>query len=540
MTRLFFAVPAVALIAFAAAGLPLHAQAQGGPPLAPPPTISGQPQPATVGFGAGVSFSVSARAAPRDFITGFRWYRDGLPVAQGLNLATYSIAATDAFSAGNYTVEVSSLTGSTLSLAARLTVVSGGWARLGGRAVSHNAAAQPPALSLCDGAKLAWVQTNAAGIDELRVSRFIGTGWVQMGAVLNQSATAHAAEPSIDCSDWAPAGAVGPQQPVVAWSEGSGNARAIQVKAWNGAAWVAVLGGSGAISGAGANARKPVLRLAPNDPHWISNASIRALSALSWTENGVARAKHWNGADWQTYIGGHPGSTVQGDVALIHDTRYVTANGGASVYPPLLAHVAPLGPVGLGQSTLTVQVNSIGGWTALGQTPGPLGGVAAPLRLAGIGFGTQRIGDGAVAVWASHNNGNFSIGSAQLFGPDYTNALRHPFDPPPAWAAHANPATGFDLNALSMDPRALQTQCPSTDRRVSFAIAVNDFNGTRVLRSVCKGTVAAPLDWEEVGSPHPGRASAVSLRMESESTPVFAELVPGSGASDLSVWRFYR
>jgi len=85
-------------------------------PLAP--VIAGQPPNLTVTAGVGATFSVVATSLVS--VT-YQWLFNGTPIA-GATAATYSVASAQAKDAGNYSVVVTNVTGSTTSPAATLTV----------------------------------------------------------------------------------------------------------------------------------------------------------------------------------------------------------------------------------------------------------------------------------------------------------------------------------------------------------------------------------------------------------------------------------
>ena len=88
----------------------------GGVPKAP--VISLQPQNVTVTAGIGATFGVVASAEPS---MTYQWQFNGAPLS-GATSPTFSIGATQARDAGNYSVVVTSVGGTTTSTAATLTV----------------------------------------------------------------------------------------------------------------------------------------------------------------------------------------------------------------------------------------------------------------------------------------------------------------------------------------------------------------------------------------------------------------------------------
>jgi hypothetical protein len=525
----------VAALAACGGGDPQRAIAQAGDERAhalavPGVIITEQPRSAAVASGSGVAFSV-VTSVQRKVITGYLWHRDGHPVFRDTRTSdrsTYSIASVGAAQAGTYTVRVLTTVGTLDSNKATLSIIApGDWAQLGGRSIATSGTAQQPSLALCDQPTMAWI--DGGGASRLRVSRFTGTQWIAMGAALNVSSSGVASEPSLDCVADA---ATGARRPVVAWSETvATGGRAIQVKAWNGASWISVLGDGGPISGT--NARWPVLRLAP-----IESASavtpppiIHSRSALAWVEGSSLAFKVWNGVAWQLYLNAHPLGANQGAAALALDEA--RQQGSFNTYPPLLAHVTPLPSF---QTALSVEAN-VAGWDALGQ-PSPLSPAASPLTVTGIGFGNDSfgVGPGAVAVWTAGSSA-YTISSSQLFGSDYEAALNLQLNP--AWAAFAYPFTGVDLHALSFDPHALSTRCLDGGSRPTFALAVNDSRGTRVLSARCNGSGTDPMDWTALQRALIGTASGLSLRMESDTVPVVAVSASANDLFELSVWRFF-
>jgi len=82
------------------------------------PTITAQPQGATVVAGAAVSFSVTASgSAPLTY----QWSKGGVPIA-GATSATYSLAAAQLSDAGSYSVSVANTLGTRISSSALLVV----------------------------------------------------------------------------------------------------------------------------------------------------------------------------------------------------------------------------------------------------------------------------------------------------------------------------------------------------------------------------------------------------------------------------------
>jgi hypothetical protein len=85
---------------------------------AAPPSITTQPQGASVLTGASVTFTVTVSGtAPFTY----QWQKSGVPLA-GVTAASYALASTQLTDAGNYTVTITNSAGSTTSVPAVLTV----------------------------------------------------------------------------------------------------------------------------------------------------------------------------------------------------------------------------------------------------------------------------------------------------------------------------------------------------------------------------------------------------------------------------------
>jgi len=87
--------------------------------IAPPPTITTQPQSQAVTPGQSVSFSVAASGSGS---ISYQWYFNGVSLGGAANSSTFSINNVIVGNAGNYTVVVANSTGSATSAVATLTV----------------------------------------------------------------------------------------------------------------------------------------------------------------------------------------------------------------------------------------------------------------------------------------------------------------------------------------------------------------------------------------------------------------------------------
>jgi sugar lactone lactonase YvrE len=120
------------------------------PPVAP--TITAQPQSATVTAGAAASFSVTATGTAT--LT-YQWLFNGAAIA-GATSSSFSIATTAAANAGSYTVTVSNAGGSVTSTAAVLTVNAAAATTTTTTTTTTTAAAPAPASSGGGGAPSLW------------------------------------------------------------------------------------------------------------------------------------------------------------------------------------------------------------------------------------------------------------------------------------------------------------------------------------------------------------------------------------------------
>jgi hypothetical protein len=107
-------------------------------PAAAAPSITSQPQSASVSVGSSATFSVGASGSTP---LSYQWSFDGTPIS-GATASSYTVASAQIASAGNYTATVTNSAGSATSSAAVLTVTSSqpvGTARLINLSVRSNA-----------------------------------------------------------------------------------------------------------------------------------------------------------------------------------------------------------------------------------------------------------------------------------------------------------------------------------------------------------------------------------------------------------------
>ena len=455
----------------------------------------------------------------------YQWRGPRGPIP-GATSATHAIPAAATSDAGNYSVTVSDSTGSIISNKVALNVINAGWAQIGGRALDSSPASQQPSLALCGQPTAAWIDTRSAGASgQLAVWRFDGAAWLMLGGILNQYYGDSAAEPTLDCVDG---------QPVVAWTEGAGAARNVYVKRWNGLNWVTVsapaTAGNPLNQNSGSTASKPVLRvntaLPTTDPLRPTIGQLPQYSALAWIENGQVKAKFWNGADWQFYIGGSgPGGNGVTEIALTLDIEEPNLTS-----PPVIAMNAP---VPASRRTVSASTNR-GGWRAIGAAPSPLIPNGTALMLGGVGMGEDRVGRLPVTAWIT-GSVSYSIDSTRFASADFTNGQLGLIAPTPTWSTYAPTFAVGSPKATSFDPREFRVTC-GTDIVPSFGYAISESTGFQVLRGQCNN---APFGWVRVAPRATGVAlEALSLRMAAASDPIVAGVQLVGGQYQLSVWRY--
>ena len=447
-----------------------------------------QPTGATVASGSGVSFAVSAAAATNGGTLRYQWRGPGGPIP-GATSATYAIPAAAATESATIRLPYRP-PGSITSSKVALNVINAGWAQAGGRALITSPASQQPSLALCGQPTAAWIETmSSGGSGHLPVWRFDGTAWLSLGGVLNHIFGASAAEPTLDCVDG---------QPVVAWTEGAGAARNVYVKRWNGLNWVIVsapaTAGNPLNQNSGSTASKPVLRvntaLPTTDPLRPTIGQLPQYSALAWIENGQVKAKFWNGADWQFYIGGSgPGGNGVTEIALTLDIEEPNLTS-----PPVIAMNAP---VPASRRTVSASTNR-GGWRAIGAAPSPLIPNGTALMLGGIGMGEDRVGRLPVTAWIT-GSVNYSIDSARFASADFTNGQLGLIAPTPAWSSYAPSFAVGTPKATSFDPREFRVTCGTdivpSSRATRSAKALDSrccVGNATTLRSAGRGSFREP------------------------------------------------
>lgn len=517
-----------------------RASAQGfSPALQPAPTptpqpfrIISHPEDATVGKGAGVQFGVFA-----GFQRGlsYQWFKDGVALP-GQTSAQLVIAAATAADQGRYRARVrDSLGQSALSNEAKLSVVSGTWARLSGRAIYPAPFLKQPALALCGGQPVVAHLMSSNGRVTLYAHFFDGLRWQSFGtgAILNATAEGSAADPAIDCVDDGTA-----SRPVVAWSEGDANARDIYVKTFDGASWVTV--GVGALNATrGSFAVKPTLRATPLDPNTgnIVHQGLTLRSAIAWIENGVASLSQWTRSGWQALPGGIriSGSTDARDIALTIELDEI-----GRTYPPVVAWLEQRN--GVQRVHAATHNLGLGGWIEMAAPISDAQGAlpaAAPRGRIGIGVGKFQNGRQPLAVWARGTEADQLLSYMYPTEHFVNGNVNRP------WDRYADPfAAGGTIQAAAFDPREFRRQCNNgtlSPSLLTFGLAITHNSGFEVRRGNC-GTgafTAPPAQWELVRTPHGEPLQEIALRMATEDDPLVAGTQVVSGQFALSVWKYY-
>lgn len=482
------------------------------------PTILTQPQSAAVGVGAGVSFSVVARAAARDLITGYYWYHNDVLKAQGSSLSAYTIGAATAQNAGTYRVEVRSANGGRVASApASLSLVSGGWAPLGGRAMSTSSASQQPALALCTDPTVAWIRVNAAGVSELAVSRFNGVAWLGLGFALNVDPSASASEPSIDCFQG---------RPVVAWTETVGSGRNVYVAAWTAAGWRRLAGSAlrpELNETAGTTAARPVVRVHPSD-FSASGSALAENSALAWVEQWYLVVKRWNGSEWVPYPGGRGPGVGVAVPAAVRDLALAFVEPERT--EPVVAWIQPLFD---GVTGVYTAVNR-GSWTMVG-TGASYAVVNDTLNRVGVGVGRFDTTRAPVTVFTQGTPRASvrarKVDPAEFNAPTVSN-LR-------AWSDYGPEFGAGAVTTFAMAKQVFSEPCGFGAGPI-VGVLVGTSSGFGVRRSTCTAT---GTQWQEVAPRSNVAIESGSLAWADKDSPQVAGVALVNGRHDLSVWRFY-
>lgn len=492
------------------------------PPL--PVNIKQQPLPARVAVGHGTEFSIVAIPEKNVVITRYEWMLNGRIVKTD-KTPVWSIPAAQLSQAGQISVNVVTSAGTVTSQAVRLEVVSSGWVQVGGRPVSTQAAAQAPAVEVCGEINVAWVQP-AFGPGQVQAQRFDGTGWRRMGAAsVHARAGSDGAEPWLQCSDMP-----GQEGPLLVFSEAAASGRTIELRRFDGRNWLPL---TSPPAGAGAEARKPILRVVSGLGFWPPMTQIATKTAVAWLESGRPKVYQWLGQSW---AGGFATGQYQDQLALAVDT--FLRQPATAPYPALLAGTRR-GSFGALNNRWRPELESNvwGSWSPLGHSlavPTPAG---VPVRLLGLAASEDNSAPRATVVWAEINGTAYTLKSASLGGIDYEQSMLD-LNAQAAWQGYASARGGSDLAATAFDAQAQEGPCyPTLGTVKSFTLALTDGLGTDVWRTDCRSGVP---EWRTLGNRLPVRSTALGLRMLDWRTPLVAsvEAKPGGGYQ-LSVWRYH-
>ncbi|MFN0302330.1 MAG: hypothetical protein ACKVQU_18500 [Burkholderiales bacterium] len=406
--------------------------------------------------------------------------------------------------------------------------MQGGLAPLGGRPMFLSSAAQQPSVAVCADPHVAWIDTSA-GVGLLRVNRFDGYVWRQVGGVLNVSTSSTAAEPSLDCF----AG-----RPVVAWSEWAATGRNVHVANWSGTQWArlptaALPGGlphDELNSVAGSSAMKPVLRV---HPQGAGTGGIADHSAVAWIEGLSVKVKRWNGTGWTNYPGGSgPGVGVAPpagppDVALSFVEPTSTE--------PVVAWVQPLrgGVNGIYSKVLT-SVNRGGWWVSLGAANTS---VTNTVRRVGLGVEKFDVLKAPITVW-TEGAPNVTVSSRKVDQVEFQVATAlAPVVNPNAWTEFAPAYNVGAMTAFAFAPQAFSAPaCGPSGGFPAISVLTGDGSGFRVRQSACPNGTPA---WFSLHPTHPVALESGSLAMADQSTPIVAGVEMAGTQHQLSIWRFY-
>lgn len=493
-------------------------------PPPPPVNIKQQPQPARVAVGHGTEFSIVAIPEKNVVITRYDWMLNGRIVKTD-NKPVWAVPAAQYSQAGQVSVNVVTSAGTVTSQAARLEVVGSGWVQVGGRAVSSQVATQAPAVEVCGDIALAWVQPSA-GPGQVKVQRFDGTGWRSMGAAsVHARVGSDGAEPWLQCSDMP--GHVGH---LLAFSESAAAGRTIELRRFDGRNWLTLT--SPPVT-AGAEARKPTLRVVSALGSWQPMTQMATKTAVAWLEAGRPKVYQWLG---QTWGGGFATGQDQDQFALAVDT--FLRNAGSAPYPALLAGTRRGSFGALNRWRPEVESKVFGMWSPVGHSlavPTPAG---VTVRMLGLAASEEASAPRATVVWAELNGAAYTLKSATLGGADYESSMLN-LNAQAAWQGFASERNGTDLAATAFDAQAQEGPCyPIMGTVKSFTLALTDSRGTDVWRTDCSSGLP---EWRTVGNRLPVRSAALGLRMLDWRTPLVASIEPrAGGGQQLSVWRYHH
>ena len=490
-----------------------------------PLSIKQQPLPARVAVGHGTEFSIVVIPEKNVVITRYDWMLNGRIVKTD-SKPVWVVPAAQYSQAGQVSVNVVTSAGTVTSQAARLEVVGSGWVQVGGRAVSTQVAAQAPAVEVCGDIAVAWVQPGS-GPSQVQAQRFDGTGWRRMGVnSLHARAGSDGAEPWLQCSDMP-----GHEGPLLAFSESAISGRTIELRRFDGRNWLTL---TSPPATAGAEARKPILRVVSGLGFWPPMTQMATKTAVAWLEAGRPKVYQWLGQSW---AGGFASGQDQEQLALAVDT--FLRQPATAPYPALLAGTRR-GSFGALNNRWRPEVESNvwGSWSPVGHSlavPTPVG---VPVRVLGLAASEEASASRATMVWAEVSGAAYTLRSASLGGVDYEQSMLN-LNAQGAWQSYAAARGGTDLAATAFDAQAQEGPCyPTLGTVKSFTLALTDALGTDVWRTDCRSGVP---EWRTLGNRLPVRSTAMGLRMLDWRTPLVASVEPKPGGGhQFSVWRYHH
>ncbi len=165
-------------------------------------------------------------------------------------------------------------------------------------ALTADTAPQSLAVDSSGNQVIAWSESDGTS-SNVYVKRWNGSSWTQVGTTfLDFETNKDAIGPALKLDSSG--------NPVVAWSEGNGNANTIYVKRWNGSAWVQV--GSSAVS-TNFNAKTPALALdSSGNPVVVWRESFTAPTFSN------IQIRRWDGSAWVNVGSGKLDVNDSGDV----------------------------------------------------------------------------------------------------------------------------------------------------------------------------------------------------------------------------------
>lgn len=481
------------------------------------PRIVVQPQPATIGKGANVRFSVLAAAPGGTGTLHYQWYR-GTTALAGQTSPTLEL--TNVQAGASYQVRVRNNYGSRNSSIVALSVVENAWAELGGRPMLTSAANTRPSLALCGAPHVAWINTSNTGVGLLYVSRFDGAGWVPVGSgVLNVSSSASASSPSLDCF----AG-----RPVVAWREASATGQNIYTAAWTGTQWARLRDTDNVLAlnfTPGSHAAAPIIRV---HPQGAGAGSIATDSAIAWIEGATVHVRRWNGSAWERYGSGSFGVS-NGTANPVAEAPGV----GLSFVEPGSTDVVVAWAQrdGNGQDTILTTFWRNAAWYT-GQTlvrQVPAGAVVSNVA---VGVEKFDLFKAPVTVWTEHTTST-RVHSRKMDQAEFNN----PAGMTAPWSEFVPPLNAGNATAFAFAPQAFGGDpCSFSGGFPALSLLTATSSGFQVRQSRC---TTSNSGWADTVPQHPVPIERASLAMQDAQTAIVLGVQPVNGNYRTSVWRYY-